>query len=315
MPNEAHSGRSDLSNCRCCPRECEVDRTRTATGWCRTGERPLVSSVCAHRGEEPAVSGTHGICNVFFAHCNLQCIYCQNHQISRNRSDGLWLEDIADIVREIERVLATGARGVGFVSPSHFVPQMREIIAQLRERGHDQRYVFNSNGYDKVETLQTLEGTIDSYLPDLKYMDERLAREYSGAPGYPDIATAALREMFRQKGANVFVDDDGYIESGMIIRHLVLPGHVDNSKAVLRWIAEELSPAVHVSLMSQYYPTPAVNGHPQLGRTLRPEEYEEVVAEFERLGFYRGWVQELGSDHSYRPDFELDHPFEPDSAS
>jgi putative pyruvate formate lyase activating enzyme len=143
-------------------------------------------------------------------------------------------------------------------------------------------------------------------------MDENLAREYSDTPDYPAIATAAIKEMYRQKGANILLGDDDVIHSGLIIRHLVLPGHVENSKAVLRWIAEELSPSVHISLMSQYYPTPAVRNHPKLGRTLHPDEYEEVVVEFERLGFWRGWVQEPGSPHSYRPDFDLSHPFEPD---
>ena len=272
----------------------------------------MVSSICAHRGEEPVISGQHGICNIFFAHCNLQCVYCQNYQISRNDTSLHALTSVDQVVLEIEAVLAGGARGVGFVSPSHFIPQLLDIVRVLKKRGHKQKYLYNSNGYDRAEVIKYLESTIDVYLPDLKYMNEPLGREYSDAPDYPDIATAAIREMFRQKGTNVFTDDDGVIESGLIIRHLVLPGHVENSKAVLRWIAEELSPSVHVSLMSQYYPTPAVKDHPVLGRPLHAEEYEEVIDEFERLGFYRGWVQELGSPHSYKPDFDARHPFEYD---
>lgn len=304
-------GALNLANCNCCPRQCGVDRTSGPLGWCRTGESVMVASVCAHRGEEPVLSGRHGICNVFFAHCNLQCIYCQNHQISRNRSAGHGFNDVESVVAEIERSLETGARGVGFVSPSHFVPQMLEIIASLKKRGHRQRYVYNSNGYDRAEVIGSLEGIIDVYLPDFKYLDAGMGRTYSYVRDYPSVATAAIREMYRQKGTNLLLDDDDLIETGLIIRHLVLPGHVENSKAVLNWIASELSAGVHVSLMSQYYPTPAVADHPTLGRTLNAAEYDAVVDEFERLGFYRGWVQELGSPDSYRPDFDHVHPFEP----
>lgn len=300
----------DLNNCKGCPRVCGSDRTSEQNGYCRSGDSVVVSSVCAHRGEEPVISGEDGICNVFFAHCNLQCVYCQNYQISRNHTSNHALTGVDQVVAEIEQVLDQGARGVGFVSPSHYINGMLQIIESLKKRGHNQRYVFNSNGYDRAKILRSLAGVIDVYLPDLKYMDEQIGREYSDAPRYPQIATAAIREMFHQKGANLTLDDDGVIESGLIIRHLVLPGHVENSKAVLRWIANELSPSVHISLMSQYYPTPAVRDHPVLGRTLNTDEYEEVIEEFERLGFYRGWVQELDSSHSYKPDFDNRHPFE-----
>ena len=302
----------DIRNCSCCPRECGADRSSDKQGWCHSNDQIMISSICAHRGEEPVLSGRNGICNIFFTHCNMQCIYCQNYQISRNYSQGWLFTQLDEVIAEIEDILNGGARGVGFVSPSHCLPQMLQIIDTLKARGHRQPYVFNSNGYDKAEVVRSLEGIIDVYLPDLKYMDEKLGREYSDAKNYPEIATAAIREMYRQKGANIYLDDDEVIHSGLIIRHLVLPGQVENSKAVLRWIAEELSPSVHISLMSQYYPTEAVKHHPLLGRTLHREEYEEVIAEFERLGFWRGWVQELGSPHSYRPDFDLSHPFEPE---
>ncbi|MEW5796470.1 MAG: radical SAM protein [Candidatus Zixiibacteriota bacterium] len=302
----------DVCNCICCPRECRADRTGAKLGWCKSGDEIMISSICAHRGEEPVFSGHHGICNIFFSHCNMQCIYCQNYQISRVDSRGWSLTQLDEVVTEIESVLARGAKGVGFVSPSHCIPQMLQIIDRLGARGHNQPYVFNTNGYDRVDIVRSLEGIIDVYLPDLKYMDEKLGREYSDTRNYPEIATAAIREMYRQKGANIYLDDEDVIKSGLIIRHLVLPGQVENSRAVLRWIAEELSPSVHISLMSQYYPTPSVRNHPLLGRTLHPDEYEAVIEEFERLGFWRGWVQELGSPHSYRPDFDLSHPFEPD---
>lgn len=256
------------------------------------------------------LSGPRGICNVFFRSCNLRCTYCQNYQISRADGEPAELVGVDRVMARIEQLLRTGLKAVGFVSPSHYVPQVIELIDRLEQRSPRPRLVYNTNAYDRVDVLKTLEGRIDIYLPDLKYMDERLGRELSGVPRYPETATEAIREMYRQVGSSLWLDDDGDAVRGLIIRHLVLPGYVENSKAVLRWIASELSPSVHISLMAQYYPTPEVRNHPSLGRTLHPDEYAEVVEEFERLGFYRGWVQELESERHYRPDFDQDHPFE-----
>ncbi len=301
-----------LHNCTWCPRECGVDRrSPDHGGFCNSGTGISVSSVCNHSGEEPVISGPRGICNIFFSGCNLECVFCQNYQISQAPGDhGDIGQQLPEVVAQIETVLAAGAKGVGFVSPSHVIPQMRFIMGALAERGINPTFVFNTNGYDKLETIKSLDGEVDVWLPDLKYVDERLGCDCSDAPGYPKIAKAAIKEMFRQKGSTVRLDDEGYIESGLIIRHLVLPGAVENSVGVLRWIAEELSPSVHISLMSQYHPTRQVIGHPTLGRTVSSEEYDQVLAEFERLGFYRGWVQELDSASNYRPDFNRDHPFE-----
>jgi putative pyruvate formate lyase activating enzyme len=190
------------------------------------------------------------------------------------------------------------------------LPQTLRIVDRLVNRTPRPRFVYNSNGYDRHDVLRDLEGTFDVFLPDMKYMDARLGKVLSGVNDYPEVAGRAIREMYRQMGANVLLDDDDEVVRGLIIRHLVLPGYVENSKAVLRWIADELSPSVHISLMSQYYPTPTVADHPSLGRTLSAEEYGEVLEEFERLGFYRGWVQDPASHDSYRPDFRRDHPFE-----
>ena len=270
-----------------------------------------VGSICAHRGEEPVISGPHGICNIFFTHCNMQCVYCQNWQISRR--DAAVLDsrfELQQIVTQVEAILDGGVKAVGFVSPSHFIPQVRVIIGALKSIGREPVFVYNTSSYDEKETIASFEDTIGVYLPDLKYMDSRLAGAYSDTPDYVEHATASIKEMFRQKGANIYVDDDGCILFGMIIRHLIIPGQIENSKAVLRWIAEELSPNVHVSLMSQYHPNPTVAGHPRLGRVLHPDEYAEMVHEFEALGFHRGWIQELNSPQNYRPDFTQDHPFE-----
>jgi putative pyruvate formate lyase activating enzyme len=300
-----------LKNCTQCPRGCQADRSSDRLGYCNSGLEFAVGSVCAHRGEEPVISGRNGIGNIFFMHCNMQCVYCQNWQISRTTTslDSVKLE-LADLILQIEKVLDGGSKAVGFVSPSHYIPQVRVIIDALTRRGRAPVYVFNTSSYDRVETIRSFEGIISVYLPDLKYMDNRLAKAYSDTPDYVEYATAAVKEMYRQKGSNIFVDDDGTIELGLVIRHLVIPGQVENSKAVLRFIAEELSPNVHVSLMSQYHPIPATAGHPRLGRTVLQDEYEQVLDEFDRLGFSRGWVQELDSPLNYRPDFTFDHPFE-----
>jgi putative pyruvate formate lyase activating enzyme len=212
--------------------------------------------------------------------------------------------------REIIDYLQQEITHVGFVSPSHVIPQVMAIIRSVESAGYKPIWVYNSNGYDKVETIRELEGIIDVYLPDMKYMDEDLAEALSEARDYPLQAMAALKEMFRQKGAALHLDEKGTAISGIIVRHLVLPGYIDNSLKVLRFLAEELSTKIHISLMSQYYPTDAVRDHSQLSRGITAEEYTSVVEEMEHLGLYRGWVQEFESSDFYRPDFNMDHPFE-----
>ncbi len=300
-----------LRDCTCCPRDCHADRFGDRLGFCQSGTGISIGSICAHRGEEPVISGEHGICNIFFTRCNMQCVYCQNFQISRRQGE---IEEIAvslpDVIRQIETILERGSHAVGFVSPSHFIPQVRVIMNALAARGRKPTFVFNTSSYDKVETIKSFDGQVDVWLPDLKYLDDKLGRAYSDTPNYPEIACGAIKEMFYQKGSSIRLDDNGCITSGLIIRHLILPGRIENSKKILQWISSELSPSVHVSLMSQYHPTPLVANHPRLGRTLTVEEYAEVLEEFDRLGFYRGWVQELDSPSNYRPDFAYDHPFE-----
>lgn len=300
----------ELTHCTICPRECGVNRIAGELGYCRTGAGYEIGSVCVHRGEEPIIGGPNGICNIFFTRCNLQCVYCQNHQISRNRDPVVREElEIEGLLARVEALLERGVRAVGFVSASHVVPQMRAIIAALSSRRPRPVFLMNTGGYDRADTLRALEREVDVYLPDFKYADPDLAERYSGARDYPRTALRAIREMARQKGTNVRLDETGAIEFGLIIRHLVLPGHVENSRRVLRMIADEVSPDVHLSLMAQYHPTPAVAGDPRLGRKLDPDEYGEVTAEMERLGFHRGWTQECAGAGRYRPDFAAAHPF------
>jgi len=300
-----------LEYCTICPRECRVNRFEGGGGYCGTDASLNIASICIHRGEEPPISGPNGICNIFFAACNLQCIYCQNHDISRpgsgSRQKPVTLVETLDI---IEGFLGQRIKGVGFVSPSHVVPQMKAIIREIKARGLDPIIVYNSNGYDKPETLRSLEGLIDVYLPDYKYVTDYLSGTYSDAYDYPAMALKALKEMYYQLGSVLHMDEDGIAERGMLIRHLVLPGHAEESKKVLRMIAEELSPGVHLSLMSQYHPTFQVRNHPLISRPLYRDEYRSVVEEMEKLGFCNGWVQDPDSNNNYLPDFSRKHPFE-----
>jgi len=303
--------REMLSNCSLCPRECGVNRFEGETGYCGADAGMNIASICIHRGEEPAISGPGGICNIFFSGCNLRCVYCQNYDISRPgagcRND---YSDLSDVLDAVITMLSSGIKAVGFVSPSHVVPQVRAITEGLIARGYNPVTVYNTNGYDKKETIKSLEGLIDIYLPDFKYASPEIAGKYSDASDYPEIVLSALREMYYQMGSVLATDDEGRAERGILIRHLVLPGHVEESKKVLKMIAEELSPGISLSLMSQYHPMPGVKDQFGLDRRLYRSEYESVVKEMENLGFRNGWVQDLDSYRNYRPDFRKDHPFE-----
>jgi putative pyruvate formate lyase activating enzyme len=300
-----------LEDCTLCPRECHVNRFKGGTGYCGMDAGLNIASICIHRGEEPSISGTNGICNIFFAGCNLHCLYCQNHEISRpgsiNRSDRM---DMHTVLNIIEEILSKNIAAVGFVSPSHVVPQVKAIIKGLNSRGLRPITVYNTNSYDKLDTIRSLSGLIDVYLPDYKYVTSEIASEYSDASDYPSVALSAIKAMYYQKGSTLIINEAGTAENGMLIRHLGLPGHVEESKNVLRSIADELSPGVHLSLMSQYHPTSLVRDHPVLNHPLYKTEYEAVVECMEELGFRNGWVQDMDSYQNYRPDFRKENPFE-----
>lgn len=295
--------------CHLCPRACAVDRT-VNQGFCGAGSSPDIAAVCAHLGEEPPLSGRKGICNVFFAHCNLQCIYCQNWQITNAKSgmrngervpvSQFSIDRIASVLQETENIL-------GFVTPTHYANWIPAMVEELHHRGLHPVIVYNSSGYESVKTLRMLEPYIDVYLPDFKYSDPRLAARYSHAPDYPDRALDALQEMYRQKGSSLITDEEGLAVSGIIVRHLVLPGCIENSIGVLDTLAD-VSMNLHVSLMAQYYPPHA--GLPDaLSRTLTQEEYDTVVQHFHSTGLHNGWIQSLDSTTTYHPDFTKQHPF------
>lgn len=298
-----------LASCNICPRLCGVDRLRGQVGICGSDAGFNISSICIHHGEEPVISGENGICNVFFSRCNLSCIYCQNYQISCNRGEvSSHVMQLQEVVDAISEILDKGCHAVGFVSPSHCIPHVKAIIEALRIQGYNPVFVYNTNGYDNAEEIRDLESYIDIYLPDYKYSDNDLARKFSKVTDYQQVAIAAIKEMYRQKGSTLVMNENGYAEKGLIIRHLVLPGNIENSLKVLNDIAD-ISTSLAVSLMAQYWPTPVVHEHPTLGRTVLPEEYDSVKSELDKLGFYKGWIQDLDSSDHYRPDFKEETPF------
>jgi putative pyruvate formate lyase activating enzyme len=300
-----------LSCCTLCTRECGVNRFEGGDGYCGMDAGFNIASICIHRGEEPVISGPDGICNIFFSGCNLHCIFCQNHEISHPGGDaGLSRQSLGYVLDQVEMILASGIRALGFVSPSHVVPQVKAIIRGIKARGLNPITIYNTNGYDKPEVIDSLDGLIDVYLPDYKYLTPEIAEEFSDASDYPSVAIKALKRMYYQKGSTLPLDDKSRAMNGILIRHLVLPGHAEESKKVLRSIADELSTGVHLSLMSQYHPTPFVKDHLTLSRSLYKEEYEMITEAMENLGFRNGWVQDMDSYKNYRPDFSRDHPFE-----
>lgn len=303
-----------LACCDLCPRECGADRLAGEKGFCAlSGDRAPVSSFCLHHGEEPVISGSNGSGTIFFAHCNLGCVFCQNHQISDNTLDPhesfVSAEELAEIMLRLQ---ARGGHNINFVTPTQVLPHIMAALEIAFDRGLAIPLVYNCGGYEKAEIIKLLDGLMDVYLPDIKYMDAALAGKYSGAGDYPHMAAAAVKEMYRQTGRALKIETaSGTAGRGLVIRHLVLPGAVDNSLAVLEWIAAELSPAVHLSLMAQYHPAArAKPGGSPLDRTLGPEEYAAVRDRADALGFENGWFQEMESHRIYRPDFRRQHPFE-----
>ena len=281
-------------NCNLCPRSCGAARD-TAAGYCTMPWEPVVARAARHDWEEPCISGTRGAGAVFFSGCNLRCVYCQNYDISTlRRGTPLSVDGLRALFARLE---AEGVHNLDLVTPTHFALAIREAL----DPQPGIPVIWNSGGYDKPLTLRLLEGKIQIYMPDMKYSDSALAAALSGAPDYPETARAAIREMFRQVGPCVF-DGEGLMRSGVLIRHLVLPGELDNTFGVLDWIADAFRPGdVMVSLMSQYTP----NGHGGPDRRLTPEEYGRAVDYMRALGILDGYTQEPDSaDSAYTPDFD-----------
>ena len=285
--------------CSACPFECGVDRS-AKLGVCRASDQFEVSLAQLHLWEEPPISGTRGSGTIFFSHCNLRCRFCQNYDISQlGQGREVAPERLLAIMLELKQ---QGAHNINLVSPTHYSDQLLPVLELARAK-LSVPIVWNSNGYEKAETLAQFEGLVQVYLPDLKYYSDELARACSSAPDYFRFASAAITEMKRQVGRNRY-DEHGIIEKGLIIRHLVLPGHSDDSKQLLKWIHDDLGPRTSVSLMAQYYPVHRAAELPGMNRRLSTEEYEDVRQRFDELGF-EGFAQEHSSaSRDYTPEFD-----------
>ncbi|MBA4407718.1 radical SAM protein [bacterium] len=295
-----------LSSCHVCPRGCEIDRLQGERGFCQSGSLPIVSSYTVHFGEEPVLSGTRGAGNIFFGNCNLRCIFCQNFEISQNwkaeKINEVSHGKLADIMIELQN---KKCHNIGLVSPTHFSAQILKSISLAAEKGLWLPIIYNTNGYDSVEMLKLYDGVIDIYLPDFKYGDNQSAERYSHVKKYFDQTKEAIKEMYRQVGDELVYDGEVVVR-GLIIRHLVLPNGLAESENIFRFIAEELSPDVHISLMSQYYPTHKAHTDILVDRPIRQSEYEKVLNLMEKYGLHNGWIQEMNSSDYYRPNFAED---------
>jgi putative pyruvate formate lyase activating enzyme len=311
LHKRAEEAYNNLYSCTSCPRDCKVDRIIGEYGICTSGHLPIVSSYTKHFGEEPVLSGTKGAGNIFFGNCNLKCIYCQNFEISQNskieKLNEVTHVRLAEIMLELQE---NRCHNIGLVSPTHFSATILKSIYLAAQQGFNLPVIYNTNGYDSVEMLKLYEDVIDIYLPDLKYGNSKYAKKYSLVDNYFEKTKEAIKEMYRQVGDEL-VYEGGVAVRGMIIRHLILPNDLSETENVFKFIAEELSPKIHISLMSQYFPSNKAYTDDLFSRPLHKTEYDKAVNLLDKYGLYNGWIQEMESSRIYRPNFNEDrlNPF------
>lgn len=292
-----------ISKCEICPRKCKVNRYEKK-GYCRCDDKVRIALVSKHYFEEPCISGRNGSGTIFFSNCNLNCVFCQNHDISQGgKGIDVTVERLAEIMLEQQE---RGANNINLVTPTMYVEQIIKAIDIAKDGGLDIPIVYNTNGYEEVETIKKLNGYIDIYLPDFKYFTNELAIKYSKATNYFEKVTSVLLEMQSQFDEYVF--DGEIMKKGMIVRHLVLPNHIQNSKNVLKWIKENLRKDIYVSVMAQYFPTYKAIGDELIGRKLSFSEYRKIEQYFYGLDIKNGYIQDLGKhEEEFVPDFNMDN--------
>lgn len=292
-----------ISKCEICPRKCKVNRYEKK-GYCRCDDKVRIALVSKHYFEEPCISGRNGSGTIFFSNCNLNCVFCQNHDISQGgKGIDVTIERLAEIMLEQQE---RGANNINLVTPTMYVEQIIKAIDIAKDGGLNIPIVYNTNGYEEVETIKKLNGYIDIYLPDFKYFTNELAIKYSKAPNYFEKVTSALLEMQSQFDEYVF--DGEIMKKGMIVRHLVLPNHIQNSKNVLKWIKDNLREDIYVSVMAQYFPTYKAVGDELIGRKLSFSEYRKIEQYFYGLDIKNGYIQDLGKhEEEFVPDFNMDN--------
>lgn len=292
-----------LKSCRLCPRNCGANRLQGELGFCRAGMDVRIAKVCLHEWEEPCISGSRGSGTVFFSNCNLRCVFCQNHWISEESfGKDVSIERLSEIFLEQQ---ARGAHNVNLVTPTHYVPQIIEAVKLAKAKGLKLPILYNTNSYENVETIRSLEGIVDVYLADLKYFSDSYAIKYSGAKDYFLHASKAIAEMFRQVGEPVF-DSEALLQRGLIIRHLMLPGLLFDTKKVLDHIMETYGDSVYVSIMNQYTPMHRAAQYPEINKKLNKRHYESIIQYCLDSGIHNAFIQDTGTaTEDYVPDFNL----------
>jgi putative pyruvate formate lyase activating enzyme len=286
LRKRAERARTLLESCTACPRNCRVNRLADKFAVCKTGRYAVVSSHFAHFGEEDCLRGSRGSGTIFFSGCNLRCVFCQNFDISwRVTGKVAPPSKLAAMMIELQE---QGCHNINFVTPEHVVPQIVEALPAAVEAGLRLPIVYNTSAYDSMESLELLDGVVDIYMPDFKYWDSEMARKYSKAPDYPQVARRTIKEMHRQVG-DLVMDEHGVARRGLLLRHLVMPGDIAGTREVARWIARELSPTTYLNVMAQYYPAGKVSRHeyPEIDRRVLPSEYEKALDEAYRAGLKR----------------------------
>ena len=290
-----------LSSCTLCPRECSVNRTAGETGFCGLDNRIKVARMALHHWEEPCVSGTKGSGTVFFSGCNMKCIYCQNYDISRNCKGRFITEE--ELAQSFLSLQNEGAHNINLVTPTHYVPNIKKALDMARLDGLKIPAIYNCGGYEKQETIESLNGYIDIYMPDIKYFSDKYAVEYSMADGYFEYAKKALCEMVSQVGEPV-LDENGIMQKGVIVRHLMLPSLLFETKKIIDYLASEYKDSIYISLMSQYTPMPSVSSHSRLNRRINVRHYEAMTEYIELLGLKNVYIQDITSaQDDFIPEF------------
>lgn len=289
LAKRAEAAWKSLENCELCPHRCGVNRLKGLKGKCRSLDKPLVASHNIHTGEEPPISGSRGSGTIFFSNCTMKCVFCQNYPISQfGNGKEYEISDLAEMYIDLQK---RGAHNINFVTPTHFVPHIIKALIIAIEKGFSLPFVYNTSGYETIETLQLLDGIIDIYLPDIKYSDNAAAQRLSGVADYVEHNRAALKEMFRQVGT-LECDEDEIAQRGLIIRHLVLPENLSGSEECINFIAKELSPHIHLALMSQYFPAHKACSMPPMDHRIDPALYKTLTKQVKKLRL-NGWIQPI----------------------
>ncbi len=289
-----------FKQCNLCPRNCFINRNQTA-GFCHAKNKIVIARASLHAWEEPCISGKNGSGTIFFSGCNLKCVFCQNYEISAKLiGKEISVQEFCNICLNLEK---QGAHNINLVTPTHFVPLMIEGLKLAKKKGLSIPIVYNTSGYEKVETLKMLENIVDIYLPDFKYWDDQYATFYSYAPYYAQTAKKALQEMIRQVGTPKF-SEDGMMQKGVIVRHLMLPGLKEDSKKILNYLYQTYHDQIYISIMNQYTPMKHFQKYPELNQKISDSDYEEVINYALDLGIKKAFIQEGGTvDSSFIPDF------------